>query len=343
MELYEREYFISRIRCGYYRITKGGVTLKVMPPHLEDVFLSQEHYEKTYNDAIAEGVMTEEETLDWMISNNLWSQEKEQKITAIEKEIENIQVKTYSYRAQPRLVVEGKKLLRQAEKALKDIKKEKQLYFSNTCEGIASHEKMLFVFERSCYLDSAPFEFSNGDAQNWFYMWAMQVLSEQQIRELSRNDPWRSVWSIKDTTNLFIKYDNRDLSPDQKNLITWSKMFDSIQESPDCPPDDILDDDDLLNGWLVIQRRESEKRKKNQENDQLVSEKIAGAQEILLMARNQEEANFITGLNDGNAKRIHNQRINTVKQKGKATDLDFQDRRLELQMEANQQFKNKLR
>ncbi len=343
MEQHEREYFISRVRCGYYRIKSDGLVIKVMPPHLEDLFLSQEHYQNVYDDAVSQGVMTESESLEWMIENNLWDSTKDDKIKAIEKDIEKLQVKIYQYRFQPRMVYEGKKLLRQAERALKDINKEKQLYYNNTCEGIASQEKAVFLFQKSCQTDDKAFDFGDSVSNNLFYLWACQILSESQIRELARNEPWRSSWSVRESSDLFIDYKDRDLTVDQKNLITWSRMFDNINESMDCPTDDVLEDDDMLNGWLVIQRQESEKAKQEKTADTMLSDKVANSQEILLMAHSKEEASMINDFNSPHAKRVQKDRLSTVKQKGTATDLDFKDKRMEINRQSNEQYKRKFR
>lgn len=344
MEAHEREYFISRVRCGYYRVSSGGQTFKILPPHIEDIFLAAEYYEDVYYEAAAKGIMCEAETKDWMIDNNLWSYEEEQKIELVEKEIENLQVKIYQYRLQPTLVKQGKHLLRQAEKALKDLEKKRDLYSANTCEGIAYNEQAKFLFEKSCYLDGKPYDFKDYSSQNLFYLWASQILSESQIRELCRKEPWRSFWSLKEISELFKKHENRDLNVDQKNLVTWSKMFDNIYESMDCPTEEVLDDPDMLNGWLVLQRKEAEKSKQEKSADSMLSDKIAGAQEVMLMARSQEEANVINKeFNSSDARRIQKDRLRTVRQKGKATDLDFKDKRMELQNQANEQYKRKFR
>jgi hypothetical protein len=314
-----------------------------MPPKLEDLFLSQEHYTNVYSDARSRGIMTEEENLQWMMQQGLWSKEQDEKIKGLEKDIENIQVGIYENRAKNSVVREGKIYLKRAESALKDLNREKGVFISNTCEGIAAQEKQVFVFENSCYANGNKFIFENHDAQTWFYLWAAQILPEETIRELARKDPWRSSWSMKEYNDLFIKHDNRDLNIDQKNILTWSKVYDSIQESMDCPPDAVIDDDAMLNGWLILQRRETEESKKKKTIDQTLNPKIANSQEIMLMARSSEDISDIEDLNSHQAQMIKNQRMNTVKSRGTATDMDFQDRKMEMQVQSNNMFKNKFR
>ena len=81
---------------------------------------------------------------------------------------------------------------------------------------------------------------------------------------------------------LFQNLPDREMTFDQRNICVWSRMYDNVQESHECPSEDVLNDDDLLDGWFIIQR-------KKQEHDKLVSEvegmtnneKIANSEEIL--------------------------------------------------------------
>ena len=41
---------------------------------------------------------------------------------------------------------------------------------------------------------------------------------------------------------------------DQKNILILSRMYDNVQESLDCPADDIMQDDDMLDGWFIHQK-----------------------------------------------------------------------------------------
>ena len=138
--------------------------------------------------------------------------------------------------------------------------------------------------------------------------------------------------------------DDRVLSTDQQGLIIWSNMYDNIQESLECPTEDVINDDDMLDGWFIIQRRKQESEKAKSELEQRTNnEKIANSDEILVMASNKKEANAVHNMNDINGDMIRKQRINTVKRKGKAVDLDFQDRKIEVSNQQREMFKGHTR
>ena len=90
------------------------------------------------------------------------------------------------------------------------------------------------------------------------------MLGESEIRELARSEPWKSIWSSSKNEGVLFGKRAIELSEEQKHLIMWSTMYDSIGESPDSPSDKIIADDDMLDGWLILQRREREHNKKEQ-------------------------------------------------------------------------------
>ena len=70
-------------------------------------------------------------------------------------------------------------------------------------------------------------------------------------------------------------------------------MYDNIQESMDCPTEDVINDDDMLDGWFIVQNRKREKDKKEKDVD--LAEKIA--RQLFGKVKNQK-----TKLEDGTVK-----------------------------------------
>jgi hypothetical protein len=103
-------------------------------------------------------------------------------------------------------------------------------------------------------------------------------------------------------------------------------MYDNIQESTDCPPESVIKDDDMLDGWFIIQRQNQESERTREELEKRTNSKIANSDEILLMANSEKEASEIHGMNSFHSETVRKQRLATVRQKGTAVDMDFQDR-----------------
>jgi hypothetical protein len=344
MNSYEREYFVSRIRAGFYLIKIDNVKVKVLTPTIEDEYLSNEVFMQAFDQARSDDIMTFDETVEWMIDRGLWSQEKDDKIEGLKKDIEKLKVDIFNHRNDIRMRESARALLRAAEKVLTKVQSEKDDLFSKSCEGIAIQEKTMYLFEKSCFVGSEPLDISCIDLSSLYYQYNQLQLSETQLRELARNDPWRLCWYTKDHTPLFANEKYRTLSNDQKGILIWANMYDNIQESMDCPTEDVINDDDMLDGWFIVQRKKQQHAKAQSELESKTSnDKIARSDEILIMANSKQEAEKIHSMNSVGGEIIRKQRLNTVKARGSAQDLDFQDRKIEVMNMQRDAQRNKSR
>ena len=82
------------------------------------------------------------------------------------------------------------------------------------------------------------------------------------MRELVNNDPWKLIWYMREVEGspLFVDRE-RQLTPDQKNIVVWSRMYDSVHESQDAPSEAVIADHDMLDGWFILQKRKRDKDK----------------------------------------------------------------------------------
>lgn len=339
MNTYEREYFVSRLRSGIYHIDWNGVKIKVLTPTIEDEYEANEVFQSAYDQALMESIFTEDEMWEWMKERDLWSDEQDEKIKGIDKDIEKMKVGIFENRTNTAMVDQARRLLRAAERVKAKLTAEKNDLFGKTAEGIAYNEKCLALFEKCCFVGNEPLDCTDIDTSALFYDYNKSLLTETQLRELARNDPWRLCWLMKDHTPLFRNKDGRELSPDQKGILVWSGMYDNIQESLECPTEDVINDDDMLDGWFIIQRKKQESERAKTELEKRTNEKIANSDEILIMASNKTEAENIHGMNSVHGDIVRKQRLATVKKKGTATDLDFQDRRIDIANQQHERFK----
>lgn len=344
MNSYEREYFVSRIRAGFYIVKINNIKIKILTPTIEDEYLSNEIFMQAFDQARSDDIMTFDETVEWMIDRGLWSKEKDDKIEGLKKDIEKLKTDIFNYRSDMRMRESARALLRAGEKLLTKFQSEKDDLFSKSCEGIAIQEKTMYLFEKSCFIGSEPINISEIDLSSLYYQYNQLQLSETQLRELARNDPWRLCWYTKDHTPLFANEKNRTLSNDQKGILIWANMYDNIQESMDCPTEDVINDDDMLDGWFIIQRRKQQHAKAQSELENRTSNsKIANSDEIMIMANSKQEADKIHSMNSVGGEVIRKQRLNTVKTKGSANDLDFQDRKIEIMNIQRDAQRNRMR
>ena len=345
MKIHEREYFISRVRSGIYDIKQGGMTLRIVSPTIEDEYAISLAYMKSYERALEAELMTEDEMLDWMRSRRLWTEDDDTKITAIEKDLERLKVEIFNARFHSEKREHIRRYIRAAEKALGQQLDKKNSNKQNTCEGIASLEKSLAFIKRCTFVGGEPCDFEAIDINNVLYEFNDMILSEKDVRDLARNEPWRSLWLIKESYDLkLFANQDRELSIDQKNVVVWSRMYDNIQESMDCPTDDVINDDDLLDGWFIIQRKKQEQAKAESELESRVSnEKIADSDEVFIMAQTPEDAENINSVNSYHSQMVKKERQSVIEAKGEARDLDFRDQQLKVNQMSNKQFKGNFR
>ncbi len=345
MDLSEREFLVFRIRSGVYRLPYNGFNIKILTPTIDDEFESCEVYDRSYYEAMNDDIMTQEECLEWMIENYLWTYEEELQIKEVNKEIENLKVNVYKKYNNARLRESARIYLRAAEDGLKELENKKNAYYGNTCEGIAQLDKSMFLLEACSYVGGEKLDPDSVELNNLLNKYYSLILKEADSREIARSEPWRSIWVLRET-NTFNLFSNRDreLSVDQKNLLVWSRMYDNIQESMECPSDKVIEDDDALDGWFIEQRRKNEREKAiGVIEDSMQNDKIKNSDEIIVFADNKTDAQTVDQMNSPNAKAIKKQRSEVIKEKGTAVDLDFADQKMKLGNMAHDQFKSRFR
>jgi hypothetical protein len=344
MTPYEREYFVSRIRSGFYLVRLQDFDVKILTPTAEDEFFANQVFMDSFDIARGEDFMTEKEMIVWLKERDLWSDEEEDKIESIQKELEKLKMEIFNARSNVKLREQLRLYIRAAEKALAKLAEKKQDNFTNTCEGIALQDKAAEIFKRCCFVEGKPLDFETVDQHGLFHKYNSQILSDKQTRELARNEPWRSLFILKDELQLFSNKDGRHLSLDQKGILIWSRMYDNVQESMECPTEEVINDDDMLDGWFLIQRKKAEAEKaKSELEERTQNSKIMEADEVFVFTDSRKEVDTIESMNSLSSTMIKKERLATIRGKGGAEDKDFRDQKIKISNMQHQQFKENFR
>ena len=189
------------------------------------------------------------------------------------------------------------------------------------------------------------YDFEDLQVEHVITKWRESFLDENIIRELARNDPWSTIWRMKDKVNikLFYNDEEREITENQKSLVMWSQLYDNIQESMEPPSQKVIEDDDVLDGWFVAQSKKREKEQKEREFESNSSDRMKQHSELFMMSGSAEETEIIESMNDMNASRIKKQRGRTIMDKGQVKQHEFEDELLSKRAEINSQFSNKMR
>ena len=334
MEFYEREFLVARISAGYllYRVN-DNLTLRINPLTVDQNYQAQLVFKDTYDEALIEGTMCPIESKEMLEEHGIWNEEKEAELKAIEKEIEKLKINVYEsfFKKASREI--ARKLLRAKEELQLDLFTLKHSYDFSNAVGIATFARWNWVIENTTtYEDGSRYDWKDVSVQDVLLYYKQNMLDEKKLRRLANTEPWRSIWSTGKKEGKVFGKASTELSPEQKTLIGWSTMYDSIHESSEAPPDDVVQDDDALDGWLAAQ---SQKRRREQE--QAALEEITGkhpdAKDVFLRPESQEEMDRVQNLNDLEGQRVRDHRSKQMKDKGSVPYYKFDDVQRDLKAE----------
>jgi hypothetical protein len=347
MEAYKRDFLISRIITGRTIFKKGNLVLHIDEVGTEEEFDLNQHYVDVYEEAKDFGLYTSEEILKIMSDDGLWTEDEEELLNKLSKNIENHKVAMFNskFSSINREII--RKRLRADEERLSSLGSKKNIYQHITCEGYASFSKFLHFMEISArHPDKTLYKEETGSASyiEILASYQDQMLEDGIIRELSKVDSWKQVWAVSREANRWFDKESTNLTREQTSIVLWSKTYDSAHESPDCPSEQVLEDDDLFDGWMIQQRREREKSTNSQmAEDTITNSKISNSQDIFIPVQGVEDIEAIESLNDPAAHIARNSRMNQLQnsESGRVQHGQLTDVKLDKLSQMNESLRHK--
>lgn len=334
MDLRLREFLIATIRSGKVYIKDFNITIR--PPELQDVIDSYDAYMEAFEEARSDGLMDSKELETFMLVTEAWTDIDDEAVKTVEKSIEESKLQLYEKYLNDDFVKVNRKRLRRQEKLVSTLLSKKNSMYMQSAEQYAEMSRLLFIVKKCC-IESA-FDIDD-NIDDLIVAYQKNILSDTEIRKLCRTEPWRSLWSMaeKSGIRLFI---NEEPTINQRNIVLWSRTYDSVHESMDTPPKEVIDDDDFLDGWFIKQRRkrEAEANKKATE-DNVKNEKIKSSENVFMMAGSKKEAAAISSANDEQSSLIKSQRMRQINQEGSLQHHHFSDKQAEYRKQINEGFK----
>lgn len=341
MKQHEREFFVSQIRSG---ILLFG-DLEIRPISLIDNYRAQEIYRKSYSEALEDGLMPAEELESWMFETGLLTKADSISIEKTQRDIDQFKKDIYNNFHEPAKREHIRKFLRGAEGFWFKKQLEKAEYATMTADNAAKTDVALFLMRTRTFKDNKPYTFDNIPIEVVLEYFTNSILTEQQIRELAQNEPWKTMWTVRDNIKSLLALDEGyEVTVNQKALLQWSQVYDNIQESIDCPSNEIIADNDALDGWFLIEHDKREKNKSENDFDKKTkSDKIKKSSEVFVMANSEQGRQRVENMNNTHSNNIKKQRFNTIKKHGTAQQQDFADEKLKIRTQATQKFKDAVR
>lgn len=321
------EKILNRIIQGRLRLRVNDLVLYVEEPSNEIIEESFDVYEDALEKAYFSGCYVDREVLEILVEQDLWSPFDEKRAKELEKNIEDLKVEAFKGFFQKSKLRGIKRNIRmtERERATCILKKEQLNHLS--CKGVANFSRSVWIVSKTCKdVNGHLFDFNNISIKHVMDLVANAEISVEDMRYIARNAPWRQMWTGSRKRDSVFDKCAIDLDKNQLALISFSQMYDNVYESPDQPPEDVINDDDALDGWFIVERRKHEADKKQRAIDsKLSNSKIANSQEIMLMADNQEQANEIFDLNSDHARQVVRQRQSQIQTQAKGKNLHFKD------------------
>jgi hypothetical protein len=328
MELYKREFFISRIRSGYVSLRVGGKRLIVHHPSIQTVLRSNEIYMEEYGRAIEEELFDDDDVYNLLVAIGLWSEKQEKEFEKIVPDhIEYWKIELYKNILKSNTRITIRKYLDVAKNELNRLYNVRHSFDHMTCAGYASYVKSMFLISRCTTHNNKRVDWAKFDLNRVMGLYHENLLS--------------GMWSVLKANGKI--FDTTNITTEQQALISWSSMYDKIYESPDCPPEEVIEDDDMLDGWLLIQKRQREVDKKKHEVENIANKKIANAGEIFLMAETPQDAQKIDLLNDPHAAQIKKQKLQEIKNRGNVLEQQLSDVKRKRAIQIQQAYINQVK
>lgn len=343
MELSEKEFLLHRIFSGTTRIEVGDELYVINRPTITDRYKAEEVYNSTIKSNRYEEWYTKTKILKMLEMEGIFSSKDNEKLKKLEKDIEELKFQLFKSLLNVEKVKFIRSSLQKVRTFLSNLNSTKHSLDYLTLEGYASLKKSQYLASRCLSYENGEMVFSDEYMaqagrliENIIIAISSNQIEHNEIREMSRSEPWRSYWGSNKTDVFGIPAIG--LTDEQRSLILYSRMYDGAYEHPECPDEKVVADDDMFDGWMIFQKRSREKKKTQKQVDSVLGPKQREAEEIFIPSSKEHSKN-IDDLNTADAAFKRRQRDSVIKKRKKnIKDSHFPDRRAQIVTQANREF-----
>jgi hypothetical protein len=331
MDLQERTSLIYRIIKGKQILNILGHNYIIYTPNINILSNAQHFYNKIINEYKFYPWLREDECERILIYNGLWTPDTHLKIDDYNTKLDNLKLELYKgffdFRKRKHYKNEIEKIKNELIR-LNDIRTSLDYL---TATGFAIILQSQYILSKTVYYKKR-LVFPHFNLANYSLINLMQlkinesILLPDTLKEIARSEPWSSIWKAG-KPNVFCKK-GVQLTVEQRNLILFSQMYDSIDKHPERPHEDIINDNDALEGWMIAQRKENESKKDDKASKSFNVQD--NAQEIFIPVSSKQELMEVEKLNTPESKFIKQQRKIAIDNAGIIDDVKLPDKQMEL-------------
>lgn len=322
---------LNKVLSGDILINTRKGLLVVHQPSAALRYLADFFSNQAYEEAFETNIFLQEELEELIIENGWWEQEQEDLLKSIPKDLEQMKVDYFNNFIKSDVTKSIKKAIKKREEQFEKLTQAKYEFFNYTCESLQSQAYTMYILEHSTFdMMNKPIDISQVSLYSLYSKYNQELLSDNEIRELSKLSEWRMIWnSTKDGYQLFSS-PAINMTDMQKSLVNWTRVYDSVHESMEVPSEEIINDNYAIDGWFTVQRRkrDDEKKESNQQN-------LPNSAEVFVPSSNQQDSDKIHNMNTGQGKAILKSKFKELKEKGSMQESEFSHVKQDLQMKAN--------
>tara|TARA_R110002167_G_scaffold184599_10_gene385042 strand:- start:1206 stop:2195 length:990 start_codon:yes stop_codon:yes gene_type:complete len=250
---------LSDIIKGYSRALLDGEEAYVKHFGNEDQHELEGFYDEVFAKAKSRGLPTEEESMDLLKSEGIWSDEDESEYSTAKISLQNFE-DTRRNLIIPSQIEEVSKSIKEACVKMDAIAAKRQSLLTDTCESYTRNKSndysvyLSFYDSPECknkFFSKSEFnELSKGELANWFGAYSLGInhLSIEHIKYLAISTVFSMYYNILGSKNLY-RFINRpvyEFSFYQLNLLNYARVLNSILENVEKIPEKIKKDPDQL-------------------------------------------------------------------------------------------------
>jgi hypothetical protein len=216
------EKVLNRIIQGRLRIRLGDLVLFVYEPSRDILEESYEVYQQAYDKAYYSGVYIQDEILELLLENNMWSPLDDKEAEKLEKELDDLKVEAFKSFVHKRKLAAIKRKLRNTENKIVKFRSKKHQLDHVTCQGVAHFTRKCWLVKNTTKLaNGEPFDFSGISISTFLDIISEHLIPTEALRKVARTSPFRTMWmASKKSGNLFGKQTSA-LNTYQLSLISF--------------------------------------------------------------------------------------------------------------------------
>lgn len=344
------ELLLARIIAGETHFSIGPTAYMLSPSSPRHKLIAQEIYYETLEDLQYTEVIPTDKLPEILQKYGIWDERKQLRLDGLQKDLENLKVGLFENSLNSKEQERIRKTIKICEDEITNLSKKKHSWDHLTAEGIAALSRFHYLLMCNLrYRDSGELVYP--DQSNLLELSSPLLnkvidatsrlrIDEKKVRQFSRTEPWRSMWSVgKNVESVFGK-PVIELTDEQLMLSLWSKMLDNIHESPDCPSESVIQDDYMLDGWIIVQKRKREKDDDRKLVESKVGDKIKNSDEIFVVAGTIDDARKVNNANTMAAQIAIKQRMNRLQRDKVVPEALMPDTQQEIRMKLEQKRKS---